>query len=915
MIVINSLAFLFITNFIMDVTFQNELKNMDNEYLENIAIDDIHAISRNSPNQTAYTWNLVDDGNAPSSRYYHKMTYDNKRELIYLYGGYDDTNYLGDLWKYDLILNKWSEITDINPPHARAPDGLIYDSTNDVLYMYGGFYWENSNGYRLTDLWKYDINNYIWTKLNDGTAIVNRSASKIVFDEYSGEIYMFGGISENVPKNFHGDFWKYDISGNSWNEINTESTPENRSSFGMIFNKKNSNIYLYGGDAYQTQLDDLWCFNTTTQKWYEIDDKNSFGVRSSFSMLYREANDELFIFGGGGAVLKENDLWRFYFTNDTWFEVKCQNKPERRVDLDMIYDERYDKLFLFGGNPNYGDLWKFEFNRPPYLSAVIPDIYEMTEDEITTGDNLIDLEFYFEDDYDDGNLTFEMIYEEDNNLVDAVIDGRYIDFIQKVPDWWGTLKFQVKAIDNGGDGIPSNNDDKSMNSGIFEVTVKPLNDKPILNHIDGDSIINNHIEFNLVEDVWFNATIDVFDPDSDTVTFSTNLTIKNFNLDKNTGTISFLPSNENVGNLYCNISVDDGEGSSNYSNILFKIQNFNDPPFDLKIKSPAPNSEWKTSNLIDFIGSCDDPDLHIPESSEELSYEWSSNIIGKFGSNLEMHNLQLSKGKHTITLKVTDIEGESLSTSIEINIIDDGAVIVQDPPFVTLGAPINNKIINTTLIMLSWTTSFSKPNDLTYDVFIDTNAKPVKLKSSRQTGTSFLIEDLENNLTYYWTVIPYFGNLKGNCSSGVWSFSILKEYEDFFEFSIQGPDKIVMYQGEEKNEIHINKSESKDVKLFLDINKDTPVNLYKLEIKASSNSGLEKNITINLIIKEQMINSNESSGNNTNLLIIMGFIVIIIVIFLLVFLFLFKRKKRNEDGPKEIPQNIIKRESGPKGPE
>jgi ATP-dependent Zn protease len=118
-----------------------------------------------------------------------------------------------------------------------------------------------------------------------------------------------------------------------------------------------------------------------------------------------------------------------------------------------------------------------------------------------------------------------------------------------------------------------------------------------------------------------------------------------------------------------------------------------------------------------------------------------------------------------------------------------------------------------------------------------------------------------------------------------------------------------------ENEIHINKSESKDVKLFLDINKDTPVNLYKLEIKASSNSGLEKNITINLIIKEQMINSNESSGNNTNLLIIMGFIVIIIVIFLLVFLFLFKRKKRNEDGPKEIPQNIIKRESGPKGPE
>ncbi|MCK5561198.1 MAG: FG-GAP repeat protein, partial [Thermoplasmata archaeon] len=251
----------------------------------------------------------------------------------------------------------------------------------------------------------------------------------------------------------------------------------------------------------------------------------------------------------------------------------------------------------------YFGVWK---NSQPSLTKDMPNSYNFDED---TGDgsHLIDLFDYFNDDRK-RQLRFEMIFKEDDTVLDALTDNHFINFVQKKPNWFGTLKFQVKAIDNGDDGVQGNDDDLFCISNFFNVTVNPTNDPPIINDIGGKIIKNHFIELNLNEDVHFKVNINVTEYDNEGCVFGTNISLSNFHLDQNRGNVSFLPTNENVGIIYGNISVTDENQTSDTVNITLLINNANDVPLKPIINLPVNNSIWNTNDLIGFNGTCDDPD-------------------------------------------------------------------------------------------------------------------------------------------------------------------------------------------------------------------------------------------------------------------------------------------------------------------
>ncbi len=107
----------------------------------------------------------------------------------------------------------------------------------------------------------------------------------------------------------------------------------------------------------------------------------------------------------------------------------------------------------------------------PWLGEPIPDSYAFDED--TYGYHLIDLERYFCDDKDDGNLTFFVAYEEEPAALHAMIDGHYLSF-QPSPQWTGTRNFSVKAVDREGLQFTSN---------VFTVTVRHVNHPPVFSDV------------------------------------------------------------------------------------------------------------------------------------------------------------------------------------------------------------------------------------------------------------------------------------------------------------------------------------------------------------------------------------------------------------------------------------------------
>lgn len=98
----------------------------------------------------------------PSVRHGHVMLNYND-ELIYMFGGMNNDTLFDDLWVLDLKKMTWNRQTssDEVKPSARAAHGGV--CINNNLYIFGGM---DAHGNVLDDLWKYDILTNKWTQLD-----------------------------------------------------------------------------------------------------------------------------------------------------------------------------------------------------------------------------------------------------------------------------------------------------------------------------------------------------------------------------------------------------------------------------------------------------------------------------------------------------------------------------------------------------------------------------------------------------------------------------------------------------------------------------------------------------------------------------------------------------------------------------
>jgi hypothetical protein len=119
----------------------------------------------------------------------------------------------------------------------------------------------------------------------------------------------------------------------------------------------------------------------------------------------------------------------------------------------------------------------------------------------------------------------------------------------------------------------------------------------------------------------------------------------------------------------------------------------------------------------------------------------------------------------------------------------------------TLLSPPNGVILNQTNILLSWKLEDSEVQDITYDIYFE-NKTPPDLDRVGLRNNSYIMDNLVYGETYYWSVMPTSGNIKGSCSSGIWWFKIeLPEdkQDRIFDLSIVGPKSITLYQGQNKS--------------------------------------------------------------------------------------------------------------------
>jgi hypothetical protein len=298
-------------------------------------------------------------------------------------------------------------------------------------------------------------------------------------------------------------------------------------------------------------------------------------------------------------------------------------KPQSDAKLITIIVDPDDLVSESDEQNNMANI-SISVNSPPYFYT-IPDL-SLDEDSVSL--KAIDIDLFV---YDADNIMTELefILEHTNtsNITMNLTTGNELNIIPAA-NWSGISIVTV----NADDGL-----DQTETS--FSVTVDPINDAPILEPL-------GTVEVNESELV--NFTILAYDIDSDTLTFTDNSDL--FEIDPDSGLISFVPTTSDIGEYYITIKVTDNHPTRpgvDEEILTLKVVNVPDPP----VLNPIETQYATAGEVFTLTVTAADPD------SELLLFDDDSHLfdIERRSGKITFLPSEIDAGyEYNITITVSD---------------------------------------------------------------------------------------------------------------------------------------------------------------------------------------------------------------------------------------------------------------------
>jgi hypothetical protein len=151
---------------------------------------------------------LPDDGVRPPARGSGALAY--RDGALYLVGGHDVDVVHRDVWRYDLMAGRWSELAPNGQPVAGAHYGAAFDPACGALYLFGG---DNLDNYDLAFTDAFSIVPPSFLRVPASVLPPPRDHPSLVFDPDRGRLLLLGGGSLGDGLGLLGDFWAYSPAG------------------------------------------------------------------------------------------------------------------------------------------------------------------------------------------------------------------------------------------------------------------------------------------------------------------------------------------------------------------------------------------------------------------------------------------------------------------------------------------------------------------------------------------------------------------------------------------------------------------------------------------------------------------------------------------------------------------------------
>jgi hypothetical protein len=302
--------------------------------------------------------------------------------------------YLEETWIFEPGTG-WTEL-DIDMPSARARYGAAYDANGERALIFGGRFREEgaSGNYDLfSELWEFDFSTREWTLLDDGSGPSDRFYPSLAWDDESGDLYLFGGLTNADPMTLRvsEETWKWD--GSDWEELNTSGDePSTRTFLAETYDPTRKRMVFFAGqvgDYWSNAYNETYALDIETLEWTELNDGDDApSTRMHPHMVYDADRDRYLAFGGHTDIGDGNDLWAMDPDSGAWSLIReadtftgsglgcgdnSSDVPADYVEQDLSAPERrhrgmftvmHDNLWIFGGmhaecSNHLDDTWRY----------------------------------------------------------------------------------------------------------------------------------------------------------------------------------------------------------------------------------------------------------------------------------------------------------------------------------------------------------------------------------------------------------------------------------------------------------------------------------------------------------------------------------------------------------------------------
>ena len=180
---------------------------------------------------TENTWTEMSPATHPCGRYGHCMIYDPIHNRTILFSGNSDDGMNPDLWEYNFTADSWTELS-VNPhPLGRKWGTIVYDPDEHRGILFGG---DCNDPEFVNDTWAFNCSSSEWEVQDPEQSPCVRANAGLAYDSTNDLIVLFGGQSGGFGGNYYSmdDTWVY--VDDEWIDMSTMPSSSDTTSNGAI---------------------------------------------------------------------------------------------------------------------------------------------------------------------------------------------------------------------------------------------------------------------------------------------------------------------------------------------------------------------------------------------------------------------------------------------------------------------------------------------------------------------------------------------------------------------------------------------------------------------------------------------------------------------------------------------------------